>query len=220
MSKSKLPKQVQQVKDILAQDPSDPRFEVAQKLIDESPENILMWKSLERHEFNHDNYWVWRVLESALRASALPPYHYMSLKDRNELSDRIDRLSKELSRVLKTNDLDVHLIQADGTVFNGFYFFEDFGESNQERIEAADTKKIRVSELLKGVAERSRNIIAKEPLPGKAGKNVKAIRFIRLMAKSNYTFYGKPLNMVLSTAANSIFETQYSESDIRKLLSR
>jgi len=220
MSKSKHPKQVQQVKDILAQDPSDPRFEIAQKLIDENPENISMWKSLERRRVNQDDLWVWHFLGSALRASALPPYHYMSLRDRNELSDRIDRLSKELSRALKANNLDVHIIHTDGNIFNGFYAFEDFDVSSQESIEADGTKKLQVSKLLKGIAERSRNIIAEEPLPGKAGVNVKAIRFIRLMAKFNYKFYRQPLNMVLSTAANSIFGTNYSISGIRKLLSR
>ena len=220
MSKSKLPEQVQEVKAILDRNPSHPRFEIAQKLINESPENLLMWKSLERRRGNEDNFWVWHFLGSALRASTLPPYHYMSLKDRNELSDLIDRHSKELSRALKANDLDVHVIHADGTVFNGFYCFEDFGESNQERMEAAGTEKLQVSNLLKNVAERSRNLIAEEPLPGKAGKNVKAIRFIRLMAKENYSFYQTPLNKVIATAANSIFETQYTQSDIRKLLSR
>jgi len=221
MSKSKLPEQVQEMKDNLARDPSHPRFEIAQKLINENPDNILMWKSLERRRgINKDDFWVWSFLGSALRASTLPPYHYMSLKDRNELSDRIDRLSRELSRTLKANGLDVHMIYTDGTTFNGFYIFEDFGETNQERIEAAGTEKLRVSEHLKFIAERSRNILAEEPLPGKAGKNVKAIRFIRIMAKTNCQLYGTPLNNVLMAAANSIFETQYSESDIRKLLSR
>lgn len=220
MSKFKLPKQVQEIKAILARNPSDPHFEIAQKLISETDEKISMWKSLERRNIEKDNFWVWHFLGSALRASALPPYHYMSLKDRNELSDRIDSLSKELSRALKANDLDIHIVYADGTVFNGFYCFEDFGESNQERIEADGTEKLQVSDLLKNVAERSRNIIAEESLPGKAGKNVKAIRFIRLMAKENFRFYRTPLNKVIATAANSIFETQYSESDIRKLLSR
>jgi hypothetical protein len=44
MSKSNLPKQVQEVKDILDRDPSDPRFGVAQKLINETPKHISMWK--------------------------------------------------------------------------------------------------------------------------------------------------------------------------------
>jgi hypothetical protein len=220
MSKSKLPEQVQQVKAILASEPSHPCFEIAQKLIDENPENISMWESLGRRRVNQDDLWVWHFLRSALRASALPRYHYMPLRDRNELSDRIDRLSKELSQALKTNDLDFHIIHTDGKIFNGFYAFEDFGVSNQERIEADGTNKLQISKLLKSVAERSKNIIAEEPLPGKAGINVKAIRFIRLMAKFNLNFYKTPLNMVLSTATNSIFGTNYTESDIRKLLSR
>ena len=167
MSKSKLPEQVQEVKAILARNPSDPRFEVAQKLINETCDHISMWKSLERRKIDNDDLWVWGFLGAASRASVLPPYHYMSLNDRNELSDRIDRLSKELSRALKANDLDVHIIFTDGKIFNGFYCFEDFGESNQHRIEADGTKKLQVSNLLKNVAERSKNIIAEEPLAGK-----------------------------------------------------
>jgi hypothetical protein len=220
MSNSKLPEQVQKVKCVLARNPSNPHFEVAQKLINDTPDHILMWKSLERHEIVHDNFWVWAFLEAASNACTLPPYHYMSLKDRNDLSDRIDSLSKELSRTLKVNGLDVHMVYARGTVYNGFYCFEDFTESNQERIEADNAEKLSISELLKNLSERSKSIIADEPLPGKAGKNVKAIRFIRLMAKRNFMFYKTPLNKVIATAANSIFETQYSESDIRKLLSR
>ena len=221
MSMSKLPEQVREMRDKLARYPSHPRFKIAQKLINENPENILMWKSLERRRgINKDDFWVWSFLGAALKASKLPPYHYMPLRDRNELSNQIDLLSKKLSQALKANDLDVHWIFTDGTTFNGFYIFEDFGETNQERIEAAGTLKLRVSEQLKFIAERSRNILAEQPLPGKAGKNVKAIRFIRIMAKLLCQLYGTPLNSVLMAAANSIFETQYSESDIHKLLSR
>lgn len=220
MSKSKLPEQVHEVKAILARDPSDPHFEIAQKLINETPDHISMWKSLERRKIGKDSLWVWGFLGAASSASALPPYHYMSLNDRNELSDRIELLSKELSRALKANDLDVHIIFTEGKIFNGFYIFEDFGESNRARIEADGKKKLQVSKFLKYVAERSKNTIAEEPLPGKAGKNVRAIRFIRIMAKRNSWLYETPLNKVIAIAANSIFETQYSESDIRKLLSR
>ena len=65
---SEHPEQVQEVKAILARDPSD--------------------------------------LGPASCASALPPYNYISLNDRNEISDQIIRLSKELARALKDNDLD------------------------------------------------------------------------------------------------------------------
>jgi hypothetical protein len=121
MSKSKLPEHVQEVKAILARDPSDPKFEVAQKLINETLDHISMWKSLERRHIGSDRLWVWGFLETALSASTLPPYHYMSLKDRKELSYRIDHLSKELSRILKANDLDVHIIYTQGKIFDGFF---------------------------------------------------------------------------------------------------
>lgn len=220
MSKSKLPERVQRVKSALARDPSDPRFEIAQKLIDETPDHISMWETLERHEMESDDFWVWAFIEVALNASTLPLYHYMSKADRNNLSNRIESLSKELSRALKSNDLDAHIIFSDGKVFNGFYIFEDFGESNQERITDAGTKKLKISEVLEFIVERSKTAIAEEPIPGKAGKNSEAIKFIRIMVERNRRSYGTPLNQVVATAANLIFDTQYSTSDITKLITR
>lgn len=220
MSTSKLPEQVREVQAILDRDPADERCELAQKLMDETPEHISMWKSLERRKIGEDALWVWGFLETALMASTLPPYHYITALDRQDLSYRIKNLSRELSRTLKANGLDVHIIFNEGKIFNGFYVFEDFGESNRVRIKAAGKKKVQVSDLLKYVSERCCKVIEEEPLPGKAGKNAKAIRFIRIMAKRNSWLYKTPLNKVIATAANSIFETLYSASDIRKLLSR
>ncbi len=220
MSKSKLPERVQRVKSALARDPSDPRFEIAQKLIDETPDHISMWKSIERHEMDSDDYWAWAFLEAALNASTLPSYHYMSATDRNDLSNRIESLSIKLSRALKANDLDVHIVFVDWINFNGYYTFEDFGETNQWRLTDAGVKKLKISEILEYIAERSKTAIAEEPIPGKAGKNAEAIRFIRLMAKHNLLIYRTPLNNVIAIAANFIFDTKYFESDIRKLLSR
>ena len=220
MSKSKLPKHVEEVKAFLDQDPSYPNFEVAQKLMSETPDHISMWKSLERRKIGSDSLWVWAFLEEASKASKLPQYHYMSVKDRNELSNRMDRLSKELSQTLRANEFDTHIVYIQGKIFNGFYCFEDLGYSNQQRIEADNIEKLKISTILNKIAERSKTIIAEEPLPGKTGKNVRAIRFIRIMSKHNRRRFKTPLNKVIATAANSIFETQYSESDIRKLLSR
>lgn len=220
MTKAKLPVQVLAIKYILDQNPSDSRFEIAQKLIGETHEHISMWKSLERRREDPDDLWVWSFLTTASNASVLPPYHYMTAVDRNELSDRIQNLSKELSRTLKAYELEFQIIQNDGKIFDGFFIFEDFGESNQQRIESANTKKLPVLKILEGIAERTKRIIAEEPLHGKAGKNVKAVRFIRIMASRNHILYGTPLNKVIATAANFIFDTNYSSSDIRKLLSR
>jgi hypothetical protein len=221
VAKSNLPKDVQKVKSILAQHPDDELFEVAQKLMDETPERISMWKTLERRNIDDgDELWVWVFLKQALMASTLPPYHYVSGSERKSLSFQIENLSEELSWTLRANGLDFHIVYNEGTMFNGFYFFEDFSESNQARFEDSGRQKLRASEFLNYLAERCCEIIEEEPLPGKSGKNVKAIRFIRIMAKKNRRFYSTPLNKVIATAANSIFETQYSASDIRKLLSR
>ncbi|MBW2195758.1 MAG: hypothetical protein JRF37_09380, partial [Deltaproteobacteria bacterium] len=136
---------------------------------------VSMWKELEelqeRYELPENDPWVWTFLKQALNASTLPPYHFMSRKNRDDLSDRIDSLSKELLRVLKNNALDFHIVFIEKFYFNGFYLFENFSEETQSEIEADGTEKLQVSELLKGVAERSKEAIVEEPLPGKAGKN-------------------------------------------------
>jgi hypothetical protein len=220
MQKSKLPVHVQGVRAYLADDQNHRCFKIAKKLIGEDPERISMWKSLERRRVGDDEVWVWAFLHDALNASSLPKFHYLSQIERKELAEQIERISKKLSLLLKRNDLDFHLIYNDGKIFNGFFCFEDFGESNRESIDAEGRKKLLTSRLLMEIAGRSNKLIAEEPSKGKASKNMRAVRFIRLMAERNLMLYGTPLNNVIAHAANSIFNANYVESDIRKLLSR
>ena len=229
-----LPDHVQKMRAILLKIEPDYYYpetyiDVALKLTEQNPELVAMWKTLERQEINtlkrhgcelHDDLWVRAFLESAHNASSLPPYHYVSQQEREELISEIIKLSNQLKRLLKANGLDPHIIFNDGVIFNGFYIFEDFDWSNRARIEESGTIKLKVSELLDRIAERSRDKITEEPLPGKAAKNVKAIRFVRIMTKNNLRYFEKPLNKVIATAANVLFDTQYTESSVRKLLSR
>lgn len=217
---SNLPKQVQRVRLYLSKDRSNECYEVACKLIEEQVDLVSMWKAIERRGDPDDDLWVWSFLGSALYASDLPPYHYMSLKDRKELSDQITALSKKLARLLTVNDLDAQLVSIDGKLFNGFYFFEDFSEKNQRTINEEKMLKVKISDVLYDTVDRAQRKIKEEPLPGKSGRNVKPIRFIRLMAQRNYRLYGTPLNEVIAISANRLFDTAYQESDICKLLSR
>lgn len=215
-----LPVDVIKVNKVLLCYPSDKRNAVAQKLIADSPELVNMWQTLEKRNSHNDDLWVWAFLETARDASALPPYHYKSLKDRTDLSARIATLATNLVRALKANDLDGHLIRSDGKIFNGFFLYEDFSESNQWRIDNDGTDKLEVTLLIDRIAERAKQKIDDEPMPGKVGGNVKAIRFVRIVAKRNQRWYGETLNTVVATATNAMFGASYTASDISNLLSR
>ncbi len=221
--KTKLPKGVIQLYQGFLRDPSDPYAEIAGKLINEnSPDLVTMWRSLEHRKHPDDpNYeYVWSFLSDAYQACSLPPYHYKSEKEREELAKDINKLTKDLSRLLVVNALDAHLIHSNGINFNGFYYYEDFGESNQACLDTANTNKLKMSEILTGIADRSQKIILTDIAKGKKGKNAEAIRFIRLINTRNKQWYGYPLNAVTAAATNAIFGTNYNESDVANLINR
>ena len=118
------------------------------------------------------------------------------------------------------NQLDVHLIHNEGGSFCGFYFYEEFGESNRYKIDKSNKQKLSVCDLISQVEERARECIRDQPLPGKGGENAKAIRFARKVALHNERAYGARLNQVTATATNAVYGTDYSSSDIAKLMNR
>jgi hypothetical protein len=217
-----LPDDVIKAKQALSRNPSDELAEIGKKLIADSPELVGMWRAYERQKHPDDppGVWVWQFLRLAKDASSLPTFHYKSVKERHELEKTIKDLATRLARKLEANGLDAHLIHNDGKMFNGFFVYEDFGDSNRARIDARGVNKPKLSELVRGIAERARKKITEEPMPGKAGSNVEAIRFVRMVAKSNRRLYGKPLNAPTAVATNAIFGTSYRASDIPNLLSR
>lgn len=215
-----LPKDVVTVKNRLALDSSDDRYEIANKLIVNSADLIAMWRSLEKRKIGEDELWVWSFLGTAVAASNLPAFHYKPAKERRELSERIATLANKLASELEQNELDGQLIYSDGKMFDGFFLYEDFGEKSQARIDAAQRKKLQVSTLIQRIAERAAKKISDEPIPGKVGANARAIRFVRIVAGRNKQIYDEPLNAVTATAANAIFGTAYQESDIVNLLNR
>ena len=98
----------------------------------------------------------------------------------------------------------------------GFYIYEDFEENHQAEINESAVKMIELTTLLNEINERSRRKVLEEPLAGKAGKNNRAIRFIRNMAIRNRKLYDQPLNKVIMSATNALFDTNCFESDIAK----
>ncbi len=216
----KLPDAVLRFKLAIAKDPATQRDfgGIANKLIRETPELVAMWRAIERRSESRDP-WVWIFLSHLLVASRLPPYQYLSAEDRRDLSSNIVRLSNRLVRLIEKNELDLTLIFGTGVNFPGFRFYEDFGEINQAQIDAAEKEKLSVCRLIREVATRATEKI-KEPVRGKAGNNVRVIRFVRSLADSNRGYYNAPLLLVVATAANALFGTEYSESDVSNLLTR
>jgi hypothetical protein len=218
--RDKLPKDVEIVRQALLRDPSHEFSKIAKKLIANTPDLVAMWQTLERQASGDDELWVWGFLGLASKASSMPVYHHMPARKRRELSAKISRLATELASTLDVNELDVHLTCIKGINFHGFYFFEDFGLSNQEGIKAAGDPKLKATTAITRIAARAAQQIADEPIKGKSGTNAAAIRFVRWIAARNQRHYGRPLNQATAIATNAIYGTSYEESDIRKLLSR
>ena len=202
------------------------------KLLSGESDNLKkMWLSLEREEkklakvngsFVHDD-WVWTFLRHCMNTIDLPPYHLMSSKERQVLSDKIASLSDKLAGILKKNKLDAHLVSNTGKMFNGFFVYEDFGESNQQRIDDMKLRKLKLSKSIEITSERAKKKIADEPLPKRnvdKDKNrteaerssyTKARRFIYYMYWRNMDRYGQHLSQVIATATNTIFDTVFKD---------
>ncbi len=216
-----LPQDVLSVQKQLLMEPSHTCAGVAGKLISNSPEIVTMWKSLERNKIGDDDLWVRCFLHCAARASELPKYHYLPQKSRESLAQEIIELAEKFTTALVDNKLDVHLVHCTGINFNGFYWYEDFSEKNQSYIDDKEEAKIHMNELINSLAKRAAKIINEEPQHGKSGKNVRAIRFARMLAEHN-SLFGRtsPLLAVVATATNAIFDTNYDESAVHRLLNR
>lgn len=217
-----LPKQVESLGFALKSDPNHELFEVASKLITNSEAHINMWLAIEKREkFKDDDLWIWGYLRLVHQVSTLPSYYWISANERSQLSDRINNLTSELEKIYVENGLDFKLVAANGKILNGFYVLDDFSNKNKEWFEAnKDDQKCDFIPILKGAAQRADKKIKEANHKGKAGKNVKAIRLVRELFHSHIRFYETPLNLVLATVANTIYNTNFSESDIRKILSR
>lgn len=125
-----------------------------------------------------------------------------------------------LSELLQCNGLDYQIIYESGKLFDGFFFYEHFSDSNQARIDESGNKRILVSHLLAATASHASDRILNDPIPGRGGQNAAAIRFARFLAQRNERLYQTPLNNVIAIATNAIFGTSYAESDIANLLHR
>ena len=224
MKKSSFHPHITEVKNYL-KDTRDERYETIKKLT-EPEESYLdiytkMWKTIENHsDTSYDSLWVNCFIDSAFRALSLPEYFYIKEVDRKELVKKINRLTTDLNKLYKAYDLECNFVHINGKIFNGFYLYENFGETNQGRMTNDGINKLASSDALKAVSDYALERINEAAKRGKSGKNVKAIRFIRILSESNKMRFNKPLNFVLATAAHAFFDIEYSESDISNILNR
>ena len=146
---SELPKDVELVKQILLRGPPHELSNIAEKLMQNNSELASMWETLEKlEEAGSGNFWVWAFLQAVADSKDLPSFHFKTVKERKELSKRITSLTSSLSTTLKENGLDAHLIHNRGKMFNGFFLYEGFGESNQESIDNDRLEKLKISDFL------------------------------------------------------------------------
>lgn len=216
-----LPVQVEKVRLQLEKFPKLELAEIAKKLlVPKDQELCSMWATIQRYSYTADDRWVYLYIERVGDCLRPPCYHDLSKRDRKELINDIQSISKDLVAKLCVNGLDATLIHSDGNLFNGFYFYEDFGESNQNQIDQSNTNKLLVSFLITQIVSRVVEKIDLEPLPGKKGKNYEAIRFIRMMVAHHMRSYKTPLNKVVINLANALFGTVYAENDVSNLIKR
>ena len=96
----------------------------------------------------------------------------------------------------------------------------DQREPIRAEIDGEEIYMVEYTKLLSWFAERCERKLRDEPQKGKAGRNVKAVRFARIMCKNHGYRYESPLYGVVAAATNAIYDTSYSSPDIRKLVSR
>ena len=212
-----------------------------------------MWYAIEKRSLPEelkDGDWVYGFSNAVMKASTMPPYYYVSKKDRSDLTEKIKKLSEQLIKTITANAFDAQivlnnesLIEVNGTKGNidGLYIYEDLCDIEQSFYDnehtifdkrrnkkgnligndkIRDDKLISFIALIKFFADRSIERIKQADTRGKAGKNIHAVRFIRKLGQLNKSYYDKPLNKVLSIATFAIYGVEYSESDISKIQNR
>ena len=150
----------------------------------------------------------------------MPPYFYISNKDRLALKKDIGKLSNELVRKYKAYGLDTHLFYSNSKIFGNWHIYEDYGNVNKCRIDKDNPDKISTTEIIDFLSKRAISLIGDVETKGKKSQNIQAILFVRNIYYTNKERYGQPLNDVIAIVTNAIFLTNYTESDIHKLCNR
>ena len=215
---SKMPDEVVRFRKEILRFPEEDIYETTKKLTVNNDDLARMWATIEKRSRKSDP-WVDSFIRQSLEATKEPDYVFMSKSDRSELARDVKRFATSLRRRLSANDLDFQLLFVDKPgIWHGFRVYEDFSEKNQYFIDQDGLERISMSRLLDFVVERSSDRLGAAPAIGKAGKNVRATRFARVMSFNNRRQFGHPLYNVTAAATNAMFHTNYDRSDIRKLV--
>ena len=214
-----LPEEVIEFRKKILRLPDHELYDVTKKLTVSIDDLVRMWKTIERRSRKSDR-WVYIFLQRVLEATKQPAYHLKNGTERREISDRIRKLASQLECTLRVNDLDAQLIYSNSENWRGFWFYDDFGVKLRAEIDYQGLDKLLVSRLPGAIAEHTDRLIQEAPKLGKAGKNVRAIRFARTMSGQNRRHFDTPLHAVTAAATNTLFGTHYGKSDINKLVTR
>lgn len=221
-----LPKHVLEVKEYFKNNKTDSPSEtrkIANKLIIDSSDLVTMWRSIEKYsKCTEDNFWVWAFLEAVVWYRQLPKFLKKTRSQQRKLAKEIEYGANSLAILIDENELTEHLIHSESMTFPGFRFYEDFGESNQARIDNLNLQKISTPQLLREIGRRVKEKIEVQSFKGKRTKNFEAIRFARLLAQRNEKtyIYDQPLNAVVATVTNTLYGTNYLVHDIANLRNR
>ena len=188
-------------------------------------EYIAMWRSLFKAEQENcagdSNQWVYDFLDSVVEAHKLPPYFYISKKERDNLITRIQKHTKELEKIYDRNGFNQDIISNDGQFFGGFSSYDIIkDESGTKIIDCGRPPKASVLDALHLFAERAEDEIRDVSSNGKAGTGIEHRRFVRQLAQRNKYAYDRPLYPVIKTAVFALYGVEYEDSDISNLLHR
>ncbi len=225
------PQHVLEVKrDLMAS--KDSRLSMMKKLMEQKDKDNYnevgiyekMWCALLKEEAKYggdvDNNWVYSFIDSVIEADTLPEHAYISAIDRKDLLDNIKKYTSSLTQIYKTYGFDDPIITNDGQFFHGFTSHKVL-DNNMGRFTEIEKAKVSVNDTLEYFAERAIEEINEYSHKGKKSEDIKAIRFIRLLAERNSARYnGATLNLVLKTAIFSVHGAEYQDSDISNILNR
>jgi hypothetical protein len=217
-----MPEEVLRFRENLQQDKSHDLYAVGMKLTaNTATDEALrkMWWSIKVRS-QEDDPWVSSFVQSCRKATDLPRYYYHGATERDALCRRLKRLASELTRLLREHELDAQVVHSNGENFGGFFFYEDFSDLNQSIIDDQNTRRLRVTDLIGQIANRSVQELEKVRPAKRVSKNVKAVRFVRIIVQLNRHHYGSPLLEVTATAANTLFGTSYDQARISNLIDR
>lgn len=148
-----------------------------------------MWNALRRRSETYDDLWIIAFVEVVKHAATIPDYHYLTPGKQQDLVKKIKKSAEHFVGLLKGNELDCHLIWIDEKMFPGLYIAEDHNDPEEAR--RAAKYEVLVSSLIRRLAERAEKEITSTSVK-QEGKNVRAVKFARLLIERNVERYGTP----------------------------